>query len=76
MTYKGTVKWFNAGRGYGFLECEEEIVENKSHEIFVHFSDIKLEGFKTLQAGDAVSFEATNSKGRFKAVNVVPHKGK
>ncbi|GHU58168.1 cold shock-like protein CspLB [Clostridia bacterium] len=47
----GTVKWFNAEKGYGFISVEGE------DDVFVHFSAIKSEGFKTLDEGQQVEFE-------------------
>ena len=47
----GTVKWFNEGKGYGFIE-----VENGT-DLFVHFSEIQGDGFKTLAEGQSVEFE-------------------
>jgi CspA family cold shock protein len=49
---KGTVKWFNNAKGYGFIGREDG-----SSDIFVHFSAIAAEGYKSLQEGDAVEFE-------------------
>ena len=48
---KGKVKWFNAEKGYGFILDEE------GKEVFVHFSAIKVEGYKTLNEGEEVTFE-------------------
>ena len=48
---EGTVKWFNDAKGYGFIEQEE------GPDLFVHHSDINMEGFKNLAEGDQVSFE-------------------
>ncbi len=63
---KGTVKWFNDKKGYGFITPDDA-----SEDCFVHFSAIKGEGFRTLQEGDKVEFEiAEEEKGR-KASNVV-----
>ena len=53
---KGTVKWFNARKGYGFL-CDEE-----GNEIFVHFSAIVMDGYKLLSEGDAVTFDIVEVK--------------
>lgn len=48
----GTVKWFNNGKGYGFIENEEG-----GDDIFVHFSSIQIDGFKTLKEGQKVTFD-------------------
>jgi len=54
----GTVKWFNAEKGYGFISVADE------DDVFVHFSAIQSEGFKTLEEGQEVQFEVvTGSKG-------------
>ncbi len=61
----GKVKWFNAAKGYGFIEQEN------GEDVFVHFSQIKEDGFKTLAEGQSVEFEiATGDKG-LQARNVV-----
>jgi CspA family cold shock protein len=49
---QGTVKWFNQAKGYGFLE-----VDGTESDVFVHFSAIEMDGFKTLVAGQRVGFE-------------------
>ena len=49
---KGTVKWFNEKKGYGFI-----VPEGMSQDVFVHYSAIQSEGFKTLNEGDQVQFE-------------------
>ena len=49
--YKGTVKWFNNAKGYGFLG------RNDGNDVFVHFSSIKLDGYKSLKEGDPVEFD-------------------
>lgn len=54
---RGTVKWFNADKGYGFITREGE------SDLFVHFSAIQMEGFKTLKEGDAVEFEVAEGRG-------------
>ena len=62
---KGKVKWFNEQKGYGFIAKEDG-----SGDVFVHFSSIESEGFKTLAEGDAVEFEVVNSDKGPKASNV------
>ena len=62
---EGKVKWFNADKGYGFIEREG------GDDLFVHFSEIQSEGFKTLDEGQAVSFtEATGQNGKQQATDV------
>ena len=53
---KGTVKWFNERKGFGFIERE------KGSDVFVHFSSIKSDGFKTLKDGQAVEFTLVNNE--------------
>ena len=63
---EGTVKWFNADKGYGFISRED------GDDLFVHFYEIKMDGFKTLDEGDKVSFEVTTGQnGKLQASNVV-----
>ena len=62
---KGTVKWFNAEKGYGFIQMED------GEDVFVHFSAIQDEGFKTLDEGQAVEFEVTEGERGPQAINVV-----
>jgi len=52
----GTVKWFNPDKGYGFISRED------GDDLFAHFSEIQGEGFKTLDEGQAVSFEVTTGQ--------------
>jgi CspA family cold shock protein len=62
---QGTVKWFNAAKGYGFIEQES------GEDIFVHFSAITQEGFKTLNEGEQVEYEVSqNEQGKEQAINV------
>ena len=61
---KGTVKWFNDAKGFGFVTGED------GTDAFVHHSDIQGEGFKTLAEGEAVEFEMTQGPKGPKAVNV------
>jgi len=63
---KGTVKWFNAKKGYGFIQSEQE-----QGDIFVHFSEIQQDGYKSLDEGDAVEFEVFKDDKGSKARNVV-----
>ena len=53
---KGTVKWFNGSKGYGFIERES------GGDVFVHFNEIKGDGFKTLNEGDSVEFVLTQGQ--------------
>ncbi|MCL1950634.1 MAG: cold shock domain-containing protein [Turicibacter sp.] len=61
----GTVKWFNAEKGYGFLTGED------GKEVFVHFSEIQGDGFKTLDEGQKVEYEVTEGSRGPQASNVV-----
>ena len=63
---RGKVKWFNDQKGYGFISREDG-----SGDVFVHFSSVKGEGFKSLAEGDAVEFEVVDSEKGPKASNVV-----
>ena len=63
---QGTVKWFNDSKGFGFIEVEGQ------KDLFVHMSEIKMDGFKTLKDGQSVEFtEGTSEKGPC-ATNVIP----
>ncbi|HLZ19465.1 MAG TPA: cold-shock protein [Smithellaceae bacterium] len=62
---EGKVKWFNERKGFGFIEQEG------GNDIFVHFSAIKAEGFKTLSEGQRVSFDIAQGKKGLEAENVV-----
>jgi len=62
---EGTVKWFNADKGYGFISRED------GEDLFVHFSEIQGDGFKTLDEGQAVIFDVTQgNQGKMQASNV------
>ena len=63
---QGKVKWFNDAKGYGFLSKADG-----SGDVFVHFSAISAEGFKSLKEGDNVEFDVENSDKGPKAANVV-----
>ncbi len=62
---KGTVKWFNESKGFGFIEQEE------GRDVFVHYSAIEGSGFKTLSEGDKVEFEIVDGPKGPAAANVV-----
>ena len=66
---KGTVKWFNAEKGYGFLSNDEG-----GEDVFVHFSAIQTDGYRTPEEGQKVEFEEEmdERKGKLRAVNVKP----
>lgn len=66
MTKKGIVKWFSNIKGYGFIEYD------KTEEIFVHFTGIKMDGYRTLKAGQDVEFDAVEGARGLQATNVVP----
>ena len=60
----GKVKWFNAAKGYGFITGDD------GKEVFVHFSSIQAEGYKTLDEGQAVEYEVNDGEKGPQAVNV------
>jgi CspA family cold shock protein len=60
----GTVKWFNESKGFGFITCED------GSDVFVHYSSIQGNGFKSLAEGDSVSFDTEKGPKGLKAVNV------
>jgi len=63
----GTVKWFNEAKGFGFITPQEG-----GEDVFVHFSAIKGEGFRTLREGQKVNFEVTRGPKGLQASNVIP----
>ena len=65
MSTTGTVKWFNAEKGYGFITSDE------GKDIFVHYSAIQADGFRSLEEGQKVSFEIVESDRGQQAANVV-----
>jgi cold shock protein len=66
---KGTVKWFNDSKGYGFISTED------GQDVFVHYTAIQGTGFKSLAEGDAVSFDVVQGKKGKQAENVVKTNG-
>lgn len=64
MTFEGVVKWFSDKKGFGFITREGE------EDVFVHYSSIQGEGFKTLREGERVQFEIVEGERGLKAANV------
>lgn len=62
----GKVKWFSAEKGYGFIESDE------GGDVFVHFTAIQVDGFKTLEEGQRVEYEVVEGTRGPQAANVVP----
>ena len=62
---QGTVKWFNAKKGYGFLSDAE------GNDVFVHFSALQMDGFKELKDGEKVEFEVVDGEKGPQAANVI-----
>jgi CspA family cold shock protein len=63
---EGTVKWFNESKGFGFLSRED------GADVFVHHTEIRTEGYRTLNEGDKVTFEVVDSPKGPRASNVTP----
>lgn len=63
--HQGKVKWFNNAKGYGFI-----VEDGQTEDLFAHFSSIQMEGYKTLKAGQAVTFEKQPSGKGTHAVNI------
>ena len=61
----GTVKWFNAEKGYGFITTEN------GEDLFAHFTQIQKDGFKSLEDGEAVSFDVVEGQKGPQAANIV-----
>ncbi|MBT9614262.1 MAG: cold shock domain-containing protein [Burkholderiales bacterium] len=62
----GIVKWFNNTKGYGFIAPEE------GEDLFVHYSSIQIDGYRTLKGGQRVAFEVQNGEKGAHAINVSP----
>lgn len=67
---KGTVKWFNDSKGYGFIKPLDDIELKTDKDIFVHFSDIQKDGFKSLIENTTVEFELFETEKGLKAGKV------
>ena len=65
---EGTVKWFNSRKGYGFIAAAD------GKDVFVHYSSISSEGYKSLEEGDPVTFDIVQGEKGPRAENVVPLK--
>ncbi len=65
-TVSGTVKWFNEGKGFGFIE------KDGGGDVFAHFSEIQADGFKTLNEGQRVTFTVTQGQKGDQASHIVP----
>lgn len=63
---QGTVKWFNNQKGYGFISDET------GNDVFVHYSGLNMDGFKSLEEGASVEFDVTEGSKGPQAVNVTP----
>ena len=61
---RGTVKWFNNQKGYGFIS------DTEGNDVFVHYTGLNMEGFKTLEDGQEVEFEVVNGAKGPQAINV------
>ena len=64
---RGKVKWFNNAKGYGFI-----IEDGCSDDLFAHFSSVQMDGYKTLKAGQTVTFDKKPSDKGVHAINIVP----
>jgi CspA family cold shock protein len=66
----GTVKWFNNAKGYGFILADEG-----GEDLFAHYSAISMEGYKTLKAGQQVTFDVTKGDKGLHAINITAPAG-
>jgi len=64
----GKVKWFNNAKGYGFILADD----NESEDLFVHYSAIQIDGYKSLKAGQAVTFDTEPGPKGTHAINIRP----
>jgi CspA family cold shock protein len=63
----GTVKWFNNAKGYGFINAE-----GSDEDLFAHFSNIEMDGYKTLKAGQRVMFDVKSENTGYHAIQIRP----
>lgn len=68
----GTVKWFNNPKGYGFIQAQDA---TENQDVLIHYSVIDMDGFKTLKAGQVVSFDVSHGPKGLIATRVVPDNG-
>ena len=68
--HTGTVKWFNNAKGYGFI-----LADQGNEDLFAHYSAIQMDGYKTLRAGQHVSFEITKGDKGLHAINISAPEG-
>ena len=67
MSHTGTIKWFSNAKGFGFI-----LPEDGEGDIFVHFSAINIQGYKTLKAGQVVSYNTERGEKGLHAIDIVP----
>ncbi|WP_434563768.1 cold shock domain-containing protein [Pseudomonas sp. Z4-20] len=77
MRFNGKVKWFNNAKGYGFINEEkrreiEEKPEEKPEDLFAHYSAIQMDGYKTLKAGQEVTFDKIQGPKGVHAIAITP----
>ncbi|MCO4786279.1 cold shock domain-containing protein [Marinomonas atlantica] len=65
--HRGSVKWFNNAKGYGFI-----VSDSFDEDLFIHYSAINVEGYKTLKAGQTVTFDTSPGKRGLHAVEITP----
>lgn len=70
MQQQGTVKWFNNSKGFGFILADEQAPQMSNEDVFVHYSVIEGDGFRTLKEGEKVAFEATRGPKGWHATSV------